>query len=40
VGSKWQLVIPPALGYGERGVGQDIGPNEVLVFDLELVSIK
>jgi FKBP-type peptidyl-prolyl cis-trans isomerase FklB len=40
VGSKWQIVIPPALGYGERGVGNDIGPNEVLVFDLELLAIK
>jgi FKBP-type peptidyl-prolyl cis-trans isomerase FklB len=40
VGSKWQIVIPAVLGYGERGVGSDIGPNEVLVFDLELVSIK
>jgi FKBP-type peptidyl-prolyl cis-trans isomerase FklB len=40
VGSKWQIVIPPSLGYGERGVGNDIGPNEVLVFDLELVAIK
>ena len=40
VGSKWQLVIPSALGYGERGVGNDIGPNEVLVFDVELVGIK
>lgn len=39
-GSKWHLVIPPALGYGERGVGNDIGPNEVLIFDLELVAIK
>lgn len=40
VGSKWQIVIPPALAYGERGVGNDIGPNEVLVFDLDLVAIK
>jgi FKBP-type peptidyl-prolyl cis-trans isomerase FklB len=40
VGSKWQIVIPAQLGYGERGVGNDIGPNEVLVFDLELVAIK
>ena len=40
VGSKWQIVIPAVLGYGERGVGNDIGPNEVLVFDLELVAIK
>jgi FKBP-type peptidyl-prolyl cis-trans isomerase FklB len=40
VGSNWQIVIPAALGYGERGVGTDIGPNETLVFDLELLSIK
>ncbi len=40
VGSKWHIVIPSALAYGERGVGNDIGPNEVLVFDVELVAIK
>jgi FKBP-type peptidyl-prolyl cis-trans isomerase FklB len=40
VGSKWQIVIPAHLAYGERGVGNDIGPNEVLVFDLELLAIK
>jgi FKBP-type peptidyl-prolyl cis-trans isomerase FklB len=39
-GSKWQIVIPAVLAYGERGVGTDIGPNEVLVFDLELIAIK
>jgi len=39
-GSKWQIVVPPLLAYGERGVGSDIGPNEVLVFDLELIAIK
>ncbi len=39
-GSKWQIVIPAALAYGERGVGNDIGPNEVLVFDVELLTIK
>jgi FKBP-type peptidyl-prolyl cis-trans isomerase FklB len=39
-GSKWQIVIPPELAYGERGVGNDIGPNEVLVFEIELVAIK
>lgn len=39
-GSKWQIVIPSQLGYGERGVGTEIGPNEVLVFDVELVAIK
>ena len=39
-GSKWQVVVPPELAYGERGVGTDIGPNEVLVFEVELVAIK
>ncbi len=40
VGSKYKLYIPSELGYGERGAGRDIGPNEVLVFDVELISIE
>ena len=32
-GAKWQLVIPSALAYGERGAGQDIGPDATLLFD-------
>ncbi len=39
-GSKWQIFIPPQLGYGERGAGADIGPNATLVFEVELISIK
>ena len=39
VGSHWSVWIPPQLGYGERGVGSDVGPNELLVYDLELVGI-
>ncbi len=40
VGSKWQVFIPSALAYGERGAGSDIGPNATLVFEIELVAIK
>ena len=40
VGSKWEVFVPPNLGYGERGAGADIGPNATLVFEIELVGIK
>lgn len=40
VGSKWQLFIPPDLAYGARGAGGDIGPNETLIFEIELLSIE
>ncbi len=40
VGSKWQLFVPHNLAYGTRGAGTAIGPNETLVFELELLAIK
>jgi FKBP-type peptidyl-prolyl cis-trans isomerase len=39
VGSKWQLAIPANLAYGEDAPPQ-IGPNSVLLFDIELLAIK
>lgn len=38
VGSKYRFFIPASLGYGNRQVGSDIGPNSVLIFDVELLS--
>ena len=40
VGSKWQLVVPADLAYGDRGAGPDIGPGATLIFDVELISIQ
>ncbi len=40
VGSKWEAAIPSQLAYGERGAGGAIGPNEPLVFEIELLEIK
>ena len=40
VGSRWQLFVPPRLAYGEKGAGRIIGPNETLIYEVELVAIK
>jgi peptidylprolyl isomerase len=40
VGGRRRLVIPPALGYGARGAGNVIGPNEHLVFVVDLISVS
>lgn len=39
-GAKWQVIIPPTLAYGAEGAGDRIGPNETLVFEIELISVK
>jgi FKBP-type peptidyl-prolyl cis-trans isomerase FklB len=40
VGSKWKLYIPASLAYGQRGSGKVIGPNEILIFEIELLEIE
>jgi FKBP-type peptidyl-prolyl cis-trans isomerase FklB len=39
-GDKYQLVIPPKLAYGAAGAGDKIGPNQVLIFEVELIDIE
>lgn len=40
VGEKWKIYVPPALGYGPRGVPGSIGANELLIFEIELLEIR
>ena len=40
VGTKWKVFIPSELAYGEHGAGGAIGPNETLIFEMELLAIK
>jgi len=40
VGGRRQLVIPPELGYGDRGAGGVIKPGETLIFVCDLVEVR
>ncbi len=39
VGSKWRVVVPPDLAYGVAGAPPEIGPNQTLIFEVELLEI-
>ena len=39
-GAKWKVFIPSDLGYGPNGAGGAIGPNETLIFEIELLSVE
>lgn len=39
-GAKWRVVLPSDLAYGPRGAGGRIGPNETLIFEIELIEVK
>ena len=40
VGGRRRLVIPPHLGYGDRGAGGVIKPGETLIFVVDLVEVR
>ena len=40
VGGRRRLVIPPELGYGDRGAGSVIGPGETLIFVVDLLDVR
>jgi len=40
VGSRWEIVVPSSLGYGETGAGGVIPPSATLIFEIELLSIQ
>ncbi|KAG5626903.1 hypothetical protein H5410_012121 [Solanum commersonii] len=40
VGDKRRLTVPPSIGYGSEGAGENIPPNSWLVFDIELIGVR
>ncbi len=40
VGSKWEVYVPSDMAYGERSPGPEIGPNSMLIFEIDLLSIR
>jgi FKBP-type peptidyl-prolyl cis-trans isomerase FklB len=40
VGGKVKVFVPPALGYGMNGHGKAVGPNELTIWEIELVGTK
>lgn len=39
-GAKYRFTVPPQLGYGARGAPPKIGPNQTLMFDVELIKVQ
>lgn len=39
-GAKWQVFMPTEMAYGAQGAGGAIGPNETLIFEIELISVE
>ena len=39
-GAKWRVFVPSEMGYGDKGAGSSIGPNQTLIFEIELISVN